>query len=144
MMGINFGGRRGLREMILITLRSGEKNGAEIIDSIEGVTAGMWRPSPGSVYPMLEKMVEEGLIEKTENGKYKRKEGREDLFGIFNRRGLFSGAPRSTEEAIEEIKSLIMYLEDIKSSGSRKVVEKSKELIDLAERLRKLTESNNK
>src|SRR2546422_758937 len=57
-------GQRGLRHWILAILRRSPKNGAEIMDEIEGMTQGWWRPSPGSVYPLLDGMVTDGLIKK--------------------------------------------------------------------------------
>jgi DNA-binding PadR family transcriptional regulator len=42
----------------------------EIMDEIENMTQGWWRPSPGSVYPMLDEMVKDGLVKKREDGKY--------------------------------------------------------------------------
>jgi len=36
--------------------------GAQIIDEIERLSMGFWRPSPGSVYPALEELETDGLI----------------------------------------------------------------------------------
>ncbi len=36
--------------------------GAQIIDEIERLSMGFWRPSPGSVYPALEELEADGLI----------------------------------------------------------------------------------
>src|SRR5467141_1174536 len=62
--------KRGLRPWVLNILRRSPKNGAEIMDEIENMSQGWWRPSPGSVYPMLEEMVQDGLIEKRDDGRY--------------------------------------------------------------------------
>ena len=36
--------------------------GAQLIREIEHMTQGFWRPSPGAVYPALDKLLEEGLV----------------------------------------------------------------------------------
>jgi hypothetical protein len=65
-----YGGYGGLKTWVLYTLGEKPKNGAEIMDSIESMSFGSWRPSPGSIYPMLNKMVEENLIRKRDDGRY--------------------------------------------------------------------------
>ena len=45
--------------------------GKEIIDFAIYESEGRWKPSPGLIYPMLGRLLEEGLITETENGKYK-------------------------------------------------------------------------
>src|SRR5439155_1288151 len=56
--------RRGLRTWIISILANAPKNGAEIMDEIETMTQGWWRPSPGSVYPLLDQMTQEDLLKK--------------------------------------------------------------------------------
>src|SRR6266571_2229002 len=56
--------KRGLRPLTLAILRRSPRNGMEIMDEIENMTQGWWRPSPGSVYPMLDEMVKDGLVKK--------------------------------------------------------------------------------
>jgi DNA-binding PadR family transcriptional regulator len=45
--------------------------GKEIIDKAVTQSDGKWRPSPGLIYPLLGRLLDEGLIEETENGRYK-------------------------------------------------------------------------
>lgn len=56
--------RRGLRMWVLTLLERSPRNGAEIMDEMEMMTKGWWRPSPGSVYPLLESLVQEGFIKR--------------------------------------------------------------------------------
>lgn len=53
---------RGLLAFYVLSLLA-EKNmyGKQIIDHITTMTRGNWKPSPGSIYPMLQKMVKLGL-----------------------------------------------------------------------------------
>ena len=45
--------------------------GKEIIDKAILQSDGKWRPSPGLIYPLLGRLLEEGLIDEIDNGKYK-------------------------------------------------------------------------
>jgi DNA-binding PadR family transcriptional regulator len=56
-------GRRGdVRAAILALLAERSMHGYEMISELEERTGGMWRPSPGSVYPTLQLLEDEGLI----------------------------------------------------------------------------------
>jgi DNA-binding PadR family transcriptional regulator len=60
-----FGGRArkgDVRSAILSLLGEGSTNGYGLIKAIQSKTEGAWRPSPGSVYPTLQQLVDEGLI----------------------------------------------------------------------------------
>ncbi len=71
--GRRFGGRgprarKGdIRAAILSLLAETPSNGYGLIRAIAERTDGAWRPSPGSVYPTLAQLVDEELIEPTEN-----------------------------------------------------------------------------
>ncbi|MER5638509.1 PadR family transcriptional regulator [Kitasatospora sp. NPDC002227] len=55
--------RRGdVRASLLALLRERPMHGYEMITEIGERTGGAWRPSPGSVYPTLQLLEEEGLI----------------------------------------------------------------------------------
>ena len=45
--------------------------GKEIIDNAIVQSQGKWRPSPGLIYPMLGRLLDEGLIAELDNGQYK-------------------------------------------------------------------------
>ena len=54
---------RGLLPFYVLSLLAREKMyGKQIIDQITIMTGGNWKPSPGSIYPMLQKMVRLGLV----------------------------------------------------------------------------------
>lgn len=68
------GGRRSrrgdVRAAILALLAEQPRHGYEIIREIAERSGGFWRPSPGSVYPTLQLLADEGLvIGKDEHGK---------------------------------------------------------------------------
>ena len=55
--------RRGdVRGAILSLLADNPQNGYGLIKAISERSEGVWRPSPGSVYPTLQQLVDEGLI----------------------------------------------------------------------------------
>jgi DNA-binding PadR family transcriptional regulator len=62
-------GRRGnVRAAILGLLMERPMHGYEMISELETRTGGVWRPSPGSIYPTLQLLEDEGLIEVTAEG----------------------------------------------------------------------------
>jgi DNA-binding PadR family transcriptional regulator len=66
-----FGGRArkgDVRSAILSLLGEGPTNGYGLIKAIHAKSDGAWRPSPGSVYPTLQQLVDEGLIAPTSQG----------------------------------------------------------------------------
>jgi DNA-binding PadR family transcriptional regulator len=61
--------RRGdVRTAALLLLNEGPRNGYQIMQDIEERSGGVWRPSPGSVYPALQQLEDEGLVRATEAG----------------------------------------------------------------------------
>jgi DNA-binding PadR family transcriptional regulator len=69
------GGRRGgrgsrlnVRPAVLALLLERPMHGYEIIQELDARTNGIWRPSPGSVYPTLQLLEDEGLIEPEAEG----------------------------------------------------------------------------
>ena len=133
-------GRRGLRTMVVSLLSSSPKNGVEIMDGVEAMTRGWWRPTPGSVYPLLGKMAEEGTIRKRdEDGRYElTSSGKSEVNASF---GPGFRAPRSTEDVVGEMKSYVSFMEDLKNSRSKDWERHRDEIRALAKRLSALAES---
>ena len=70
-------GRRGdVRAAILVLLAERPMHGYEMIQEIAERSQELWRPSPGSVYPTLQLLVDEGLIVSRES------EGSKKLFEL--------------------------------------------------------------
>jgi DNA-binding PadR family transcriptional regulator len=62
--------RRGdVRLAILGLLAEGPQNGYAVIKTIAERTGGAWKPSPGSVYPTLQQLVDEELVVSTGDGR---------------------------------------------------------------------------
>ncbi|HSV39656.1 MAG TPA: PadR family transcriptional regulator [Nocardioidaceae bacterium] len=61
--------RRGdVRTAILDVLAVEPMNGYQIIQQIAERSGGAWKPSPGSVYPTVQQLEDEGLVEGTTEG----------------------------------------------------------------------------
>jgi len=59
--------RRGqIRTALLAVLAEGPGHGYDVMQNLEDKTGGAWRPSPGSVYPTLQLLEDEGLVRSTE------------------------------------------------------------------------------
>ena len=55
--------RRGdVRSAILVLLAEEPRNGYQLMQAIEQRSDGAWRPSPGSMYPALQQLQDEGLV----------------------------------------------------------------------------------
>ena len=77
-MGSNWSDRVGSviprgfsRHYILGLLKKQPMSGREIIDKAILESEGIWKPSPGLIYPLLGRLLDEGLIDQSEDGRYK-------------------------------------------------------------------------
>jgi DNA-binding PadR family transcriptional regulator len=60
--------RRGdVRAALLLLLTEGPLNGYQLMQTIEERSGGVWRPSPGSVYPSLSQLEDEGFVRAVEH-----------------------------------------------------------------------------
>ncbi len=129
--------RRGLRIWIISIIRRSPKNGAEIMDEIEAMSQGWWRPSPGSVYPALEELAQDGLIRKREDGRFELTDkGREEVEFPF---GTSPGHPRSVEDMLNEISGYVSYFEDLSKSDKSRIESYRERIKSIEKRLSALT-----
>lgn len=129
--------RRGLRMFVISMLERSPKNGAEIMDDIEVMTKGWWRPSPGSVYPLLEALVQEELIRKRDDGKYElTQKAKEEIGWPF---GMHGAQPRTVEDMLKEIGGYVSYFEDLSKSDKARVEPYKDRIKSIAERLAALS-----
>ena len=54
--------------MLLAALLDGAAHGYELMRRLEEEAGGRWRPSPGSVYPLMQLLENEGLVRSAEQG----------------------------------------------------------------------------
>ena len=58
------------RYFILELLKKKDHTGKEIINYAVEQSNGIWKPSPGLIYPLLGRLLDEGLIEESKDGRY--------------------------------------------------------------------------
>ncbi|MFJ1758067.1 PadR family transcriptional regulator [Kitasatospora sp. NPDC088134] len=144
------GGRRGgrarrgdVRASLLALLRERPMHGYEMITEIGERTGGVWRPSPGSVYPTLQLLEEEGLIkaneesgkklfELTEQGRAEAEQGAESPWDEAGR--------RDDWEAVQEVGAALAAVDhavrQVMMTGTEE--QRAKGLAVLAEAKKKL------
>ena len=147
-------GRRGrgglIRLYILHSLNKEQKSGYELIKEISEKTNGAWVPSKGALYPTLNKMEEEGLIEVAETGKRSKnifaltEIGKETLGEIIKRRNegheqmyvfrnlfleIFSDESDSVKTNLMEICFLMNDIAEEKQNEARTLIKKCLEEI---------------
>jgi len=128
--------KRGLRVLILSMLSASPKNGVEIMNEIEAATRGWWRPSPGTIYPMMERLTTEGLVKKRDDGRYELTDkASEEMDWSF---GAPSTKPQTVEEMLNEINSYVSYFEELSSSDRSKLGPQKEKLKEIVERLSRL------
>jgi DNA-binding PadR family transcriptional regulator len=121
-------GRRGfLRPYIINSLKSSPKNGAEIMSELEIMSKGYWRPSPGSVYPILHSLENEGVIKKRENGKYEMVKNYESVETQL--------LDDDLESIINEMRDFSEYLLDLAQTKREKLKSRVDDLKMISERL---------
>lgn len=58
------------RQYILSLLKVQPMTGKEIIDKATNQSGGKWKPSPGLIYPLLGRLLDEGLVSEDKEGRY--------------------------------------------------------------------------
>lgn len=107
--------RRGDVRLALLRLLGEEpRNGYQLMQTIEERSEGRWRPSPGSVYPTLSQLEDEGLVRATdgENGKVFEitDAGREHLASRSDEPAPWEQPQEAGGQAFAEIASLVAQI----------------------------------
>ena len=107
------------------------------MNQIELASPENWRPSPGSMYPLLDRLRKEKNIRKREDGRYEITEkGKKEFEWPYK---VHSRQTNSADAAIDKMNSYIAYLEDLKSTDRSKIsIDKLKHVKD---RLTKLIDT---
>lgn len=103
------------------------------MDGIEAITRGWWRPSPGSIYPLLEKMTDEGTLKRREDDRYElTPKAHAELEVAFGPR---FREPRTVDEVSSVMHGFVSYLEDLDSTGKKDLEPHMEKLRALGKRL---------
>jgi DNA-binding PadR family transcriptional regulator len=140
------GGRRArrgdVRAASLLLLEEQPRNGYQLMQEIEDRSGGVWRPSPGSVYPALAQLEDEGLV-RSEEGAGRRAfaltdEGRAYVDEHREALGVpWEEAGGDMPQGILELRSLMMQLgmasmqvaqagDEAQTAEARKVLEEAR------------------
>lgn len=128
---LQFGQRGFLRPQILELFQQQPMNGVDIMDRLQEMSRGWYRPSPGSVYPLLEQLEKEGLIAKNKEGKF-------ELTRAFAEQ---AGVADDVARALSTIESNTSYLEDMQRADLARLARSRDRIEKLAKRLESLRES---
>jgi DNA-binding PadR family transcriptional regulator len=97
------------------------------MSELEIMSKGYWRPSPGSVYPILHSLENEGVIKKRENGKYEMVKNYESVETQL--------LDDDLESIINEMRDFSEYLLDLAQTKREKLKSRADDLKMISERL---------
>ena len=136
-------GRGDVRAAILVLLDEEPRNGYGLMQEIEQRSQGAWRPSPGSVYPALSQLEDEGLVRSTESdgrkqfeltdaGRAHVEEHREELGSPWE------AASGDVREGAFELRDLVWQLaaaaHQVVQAGSQEQITRAREVLAEARR----------
>jgi DNA-binding PadR family transcriptional regulator len=130
--------RRGDVRLALLRLLAEEpRNGYQLMQAIEERSEGRWRPSPGSVYPRLAQLEDEGLIRSVESEAGRRFEitdaGREHLESRAAEPGPWESADEDAHNPLAELGPLVIQIGkatfQVASVGNRTQLNQARELL---------------
>jgi DNA-binding PadR family transcriptional regulator len=135
--------RRGdVRAALLMLLAEEPRNGYQLMQEIEARSDGVWRPSPGSVYPALQQLEDEGLVrtagegrkayELTDEGRTFVEENRERLGAPWD--AVKGDLGEGAWELMDAMRQIGMALFQVTHSGTEAQREEAKAVIDEARR----------
>ena len=125
---LSMGQKGWLRPTALRILESEPMNGIELINKISSFSHGWWKPSPGSIYPLLQNLCEEKIIKKRNDGKY-------ELSEKYKKE---CGSEDETENVLLNMESEISYLEELKDSDKTTFSKNKKRIEGIKERISNL------
>jgi DNA-binding PadR family transcriptional regulator len=103
-----------VRLALLRLLAEEPRNGYQLIQAIEERSEGLWRPSPGSVYPTLAQLEDEGLIHSVETEGARRFEitaaGREHLDSRTHEPDPWQPAAEDSDNPLVELAPLVIQI----------------------------------
>ena len=141
------GGRRArrgdIRFAILLLLDEEPRNGYGLMQEIEERSGGIWRPSPGSVYPALSQLEDEGLVrvveadgrkafELTPEGKKHVEANRERVGTPWHVAG--EGATDELQDLRRALYALASAALQLAQTGSKEQLEEGRAIIEEARR----------
>jgi DNA-binding PadR family transcriptional regulator len=130
--------RRGDVRLALLRLLAEEpRNGYQLMQDIEERSEGLWRPSPGSVYPTLAQLEDEGLVRSVEAEGARQFEltdaGREHLDSRVDEPAPWEPAAEDADNPLTELAPLVIQIGkatfQVASVGDRAQRDRARELL---------------
>lgn len=109
----------GMKYYVLWLLSQRPLKGSEIMDEIQKQTMGWWKPSPGTVYPLLSGLEHDGLVRRLEDLRYELTDSGAELIGL--RKGAHEkhrDGSWDIENILTEMEGYASYLEEEKNELS--------------------------
>ena len=122
---VQLGLRGFLRPEVLQLLEQQPMSGTDIMNKMQEMSHGWYRPSQGSVYPLLFQLEKEGLAMKNEEGKY-------ELTAAYYDE---STRPSDTGQLISSMEKDVTYLEMLRKNKREKLSTYRSRIQKLANRL---------
>jgi DNA-binding PadR family transcriptional regulator len=136
--------RRGdIRTAALLLIAEEPCNGYQIMQEVEERSDGVWRPSPGSVYPALAQLEDEGLIRSHESDGRKLYAITDDGRARVAERPADATAPWAqasgavsdqTHELVGQMRQVVHAFTQVLATGSKAQAAKAREVLDGARR----------
>ena len=136
--------RRGdVRAAALVLLDEEPRNGYQLMQEIEQRSEGAWRPSPGSVYPALALLEDEGLVRVTESDGRKAFQLTDEGRAHVEEKRTELGAPWEafSNDVTDESREVMMLMKDaaiaaaqVMRSGDKANVEEARKVLSDAKR----------
>lgn len=113
-------------------------HGYEIIRHLEDKSYGLWRPSPGSIYPMLQLLEEEGLVsgrdddgkriyELTDSGRAEAKTGPSAHWEKFEQAGAVRELHQTGFAVMHELKHIMRSRSEADIAGAAAILKDTQE-----------------
>ena len=78
--------RGAVRTAVLLLLAEQPMHGYQIMQELSERSGGVWRPSPGSIYPTLQQLADQGLVETEDSAGKKIYHLTDTVLGLRSRR----------------------------------------------------------
>ncbi|RIV88074.1 PadR family transcriptional regulator [Aurantiacibacter zhengii] len=137
-----------LRLVLLAMLAEEPRHGYELIKALEEMTAGSYSPSPGTIYPTLQMLADEGaiaeqdskdakkLFQATDSGLAELEDRRDELEELWNRLGRKreKARPSGSAELFRAMGNLANVIKNKAADGKLKDLDKH-QVVDLIDEL---------
>ena len=137
-----------LRLVLLAMLAEEPRHGYELIKALEDMTAGSYSPSPGTIYPTLQMLADEGaiaeqdsedakkLFQATESGLAELEERKDEIEELWERLGRKreKARPKGSSELFRAMGNLAQVIRNKAADGKLKDLDKE-QVVDLIDEL---------